>query len=391
MNRLYESNAVQSGDGQGIGYVRPTQDQEWMLRAAILPGQAGRDAWDRWRASADIDHLDIGSFRLIPLLYDNLKRIGVEQELLGRFKGIHRRAWYENQMALHKLSGLLRFLHEAGIPTLLLKGAALGLLYYRDVGLRPMADLDVLVDANRAIEALGLLREAGWKPTVAELPRRISQQYLLAVKACNLVRGDSDPELDLHWHVFQECLEPDSDRDLWERSIPVRCGDVQSRALSPVDQLLHACAHAMEWNSIAPVRWVADAMAVISHTPDFDWDCLLQQARQRHLVCTLQHMLPYLCNLVEAPIPDSIMKQLLRLPVEPMERDWMKIRTRGVSRLKVRDLFSVRYGLYKRSALSARYRPVFLGFPKYMQLTWGMDHWWQLPARGISTVFRRRS
>ncbi len=66
-------------------------------------------------------------------------------------------------------------------------------------------------------------------------------------------------------------------------------------------------------------------------------------------------------------------------------------RTRGISGLTVRTLFKVRYGLYKRSALSARYRPQFLGFPKYMQFIWGMDHWWELPLRGVRTILRRRT
>jgi len=362
-----------------------------MLQAAILPGQAGVAAWEKWAAVADIDHLDAGSFRLIPLLHNNLKRLGVEHRLLGMFKGLHRRAWYENQMALHKLSGLLQFLHRAGIPTLILKGAALGLLYYKDLGLRPMADLDVLVPADKAIEALVRLRADGWKPATGALPRRIRPQYLLAVKACNLVRSKVDPELDLHWHVFQECLEPDSDSDLWERSVSVSCGEVASRALSPPDQLLHVCAHAMEWNAVAPVRWVADAMAVLSNTPHFDWDCFLQAALRRRLVYTLQRMLPYLRDLVAAPIPDAVLRQLRSLPITQAERDWMEIRTRGISGLTVRTLFKVRYGLYKRSALSARYRPQFLGFPKYMQSIWGMDHWWELPLRGVRTILRRRT
>ena len=111
INRSSEQNASISGFKLGTGYVWPTPEQQWMLRAAILPGQSGLEAWDKWVACADIDHLDLGSFRLIPLLYRNLRRLGVEHELLGRFRGIHRRAWYENQMALQRLSGLLRFLH----------------------------------------------------------------------------------------------------------------------------------------------------------------------------------------------------------------------------------------------------------------------------------------
>jgi hypothetical protein len=388
MNRPSNNFTSRSGAGQETGYVWPTPEQEWMLQAAILPGQAASDAWNRWIDAVDIDHLDRGSFRQIPLLYQNLKRIGIGHELIGRFKGIHRRAWYENQMALHRLSGLLQFFHEAKIPTLILKGAALALLYYKDIGLRPMADLDVLVPADRAVDAIGRLRGSGWKPVIA-LPRCITTDYMLAIKAINLTRNKTDPQLDLHWHVFQECLEPDSDIDLWERSVPVVCGNMQSRALSSADQFLHICAHAMEWNAVAPIRWVADAMAVLSSAPHFDWEHVLQQARQRRLVLTLQNMLPYLRRLVAAPIPDLVIEQLQNLPVTQIERDWMEIRTRGISHLTVPDLFRVRYGLYKRSALSARFRPAILGFPRYMKLAWGMDHWWELPMRGIRTIWRQ--
>jgi len=388
MNHPPEGCDSESGFNQGTGYVWPTPEQQSMLRAALLQGQAGFDAWNAWIASADIDRLDMGSFRLIPLLYKNLKRNGVEYELLGRFKGIYRRAWYENQMAMHRLSGLLRFLHSEKIPTLILKGAALAPLYYKDLGLRPMADLDVLVPVNKAIDAVNRLRESGWKP-LEGLPRRIRPDYLLAVKAINMVREPSDPQLDLHWHVFQECTEPQADNDLWEASIPVSCGALISRALSPADQFLHICAHAMEWNAIAPMRWVADAMVVLSNTPAFDWDRVLQQARRRRLVLSLQTMAPYLRRLVAAPIPDTVIRDLKSLPVTELERDWMKIRTRGISRLTVQDLFKVRFGLYKRSALSARFRPAILGFPRYMQCVWGMDHWWQLPMRGLRTIRRR--
>jgi len=145
----------------------------------------------------------------------------------------------------------------------------------------------------------------------------------------------------------------------------------------------------MEWNAIAPMRWVADAMVVLSNTPAFDWDRVLQQARRRRLVLTLQTMAPYLRRLVAAPIPDTVIRNLKSLPVTELERDWMKIRTRGISRLTVRDLFRVRFGLYKRSALSVRFRPAIFGFPRYMQCVWGMDHWWQLPMRGLRTVWRR--
>lgn len=386
MNRLFEICAPPFEFSGDTGYVWPTADQQWMLRAALLPAEAGRDAWEKWKSLADIDHLDEGSFRLIPLLYRNLKRIGAESEMSGMFKGIYRRSWYQNQIALHKLSKILGFFREAEIPTLLLKGAALALLYYKDLGLRPMADIDVLVPVNKAVDTIHLLRKSGWKPEM-DCPRRMTSDYLLTVKACNLVRDESDVKLDLHWHVFQECLEPDSDVELWESSVPVAVGEESSRALSPPDQLLHICSHAMEWNAVAPVRWVADAMAVLSNAPGLDWNRVLEQIRKRNLVLTMQQMLPYLRKLADAPIPEHVLSELRGFPVTQTERNWVEVRTRGISRLTVRDLFRVRYYLYRRSAFSRRFRPAVFGFPRYMQLVWGIDNWRDVPKRSIRTIW----
>jgi hypothetical protein len=59
-----------------------------------------------------------------------------------------------------------------------------------------------------------------------------------------------------------------------------------------------------------------------------------------------------------------------------------------ISRLTVLDLFRVRLGLYKRSALCPASRLAVLGFPRYMQFVWE----WIIgvaPMRCIRTIWRR--
>ena len=46
----------------------PTREQERLLRAALLRGPLALEAWDEWKAGADMDHLDAGSYRLLPQL-----------------------------------------------------------------------------------------------------------------------------------------------------------------------------------------------------------------------------------------------------------------------------------------------------------------------------------
>ena len=67
----------------------PTWEQESLLKAALLQGEEAIKAWHKWKSRVDVDQLDPGSLRLLPLLYRNLRTHGVEDPLMNRFKGIY--------------------------------------------------------------------------------------------------------------------------------------------------------------------------------------------------------------------------------------------------------------------------------------------------------------
>ena len=90
-----------------------TKDQELLLRAALLKGADAVEAWNEWKSAVDWEgHLDNGSFRLLPLLYTNLKRLEVRDPLMGKLKGIYLKAWYENQRLFFEASKILDYLHN---------------------------------------------------------------------------------------------------------------------------------------------------------------------------------------------------------------------------------------------------------------------------------------
>jgi len=75
----------------------PTREQELLLRAALLQGNDAINAWHEWKSSVDIEQLDQGSYRLLPLLYRSLHIDGVEDPLMNKLKGVYRMTWYKNQ------------------------------------------------------------------------------------------------------------------------------------------------------------------------------------------------------------------------------------------------------------------------------------------------------
>jgi hypothetical protein len=348
---------------------RPDPDQEAMLDIALGPDREARAAWERWRAHADLDALDPGSYRLLPLLWRRLFELG-HADLDGRLKGVYRRTWYRNQLQLSGAARLIEGLVDRGIDTALLKGAALALFHYRDVGVRPMDDVDLLVPAERAAEAVSTLLDAGWRPEPTPLkgtgprhaaarlpwlawahrgrsPERFTPTYF-AVRHAHGFRGPNGLNVDLHWHVLQEVCDPDADRAFWDDAAGTELHGAGTRALRPADQLLHVLAHAGRWNPVPPVRWVADADAVLRSSGDeLDWDRLLAQARRHRLTLPLSEMLDYLSDRFGLPVPESARSALRGETVTPAERQAYRVRATSPGLRAARDEYRYLRGRYR--------------------------------------------
>jgi hypothetical protein len=75
---------------------------------------------------------------------------------------VYLRHRHANQVRTRVLHDVLAAYQAAGIPALVLKGAALFHLVYPEPGLRPMSDLDILVPESEAWRAQRTLAELGF-------------------------------------------------------------------------------------------------------------------------------------------------------------------------------------------------------------------------------------
>jgi len=233
---------------------RPTAEQLLVLHAALDPAPAAAAAWRRWRAAVEFDDVDHGSTRLLPLVYRNLGADAFDAEVAGRLRGLYRRSWSHNQLIFKRAAETIALLEDAGIETLLTKGASLALLSYGDVGVRPMDDVDVLVPIERTMAAIDALSAAGWKPDHKDPPAWTRVHHSLGFA------GPDRGEVDLHWFSL---WQPASDVELWRASVPLELAGAATRAPCPADQLLLACVHGTPWSPLPPFRWIADAITVI--------------------------------------------------------------------------------------------------------------------------------
>lgn len=291
------------------GTFLPTLEQHHLLRASLLTDAARvRESFGVWKSRVDLDRIEHGSIRLIPLLYRNLKRCGIEDPMMPRLKGVYRQVWFRNQLILEHGVRALRAFAAEGISAIVLKGAALVATVYDDPALRPMEDFDVLVSREHFGRAVEVMLTSGWSfhPPLSDPEPHFVFQHAIGF------RHDGGGELDLHWSAMGLPIDREEMQSVWSSAHDLRIRDQESHSLEPADQLLQICTHATQWNpDIPPIRWAADAWLLLEPA-SFPWRTLVERARARGLSLIMRRTLEYLRDGLDVVVPDDVMATLAR-------------------------------------------------------------------------------
>jgi len=303
--------------------VWPNADAELLLAAAVYHDERATAAWGRWteRPRPPSHAAD----RLMPLVYRNLSRLGVAEARLEPCRPLYRATWLRNQRHARVLRGAVSRMAQAGIATLIVKGAALAPLYYRDLGVRGMGDVDILVPGPAFHAAIALFSAAGWACSYEPL-QHFDTRFGYAVE----LRDGAGGKVDLHCQLLMPSVDRDADAPFWDASVPVTLHGVSSRTLSPTDHLLHVCVHGLEWVDPPCIHWIADAMIILERAGDaVDWDRLLSLAEARGVLAPTTAALTFLAERFDAAVPAATLMRLRRTPIADADRRHHELRSRS--------------------------------------------------------------
>ncbi|MCF8297441.1 MAG: nucleotidyltransferase family protein [Saprospiraceae bacterium] len=295
----------------------PTYEQELLLTASLLDDGRAISAIDEWLTLIDLDgQLDSGSFRLLPLLFKNLLKHNYKGPRMNMLKGVYRLSWYKNQKLIYNSIKVLELFQKADIKTMILKGVALSSLVYKDIGVRPMFDLDILVPSHQATKAIELLKSNNWKPENDEY-----LEYNLRFGKGMGFKNDEDFDCDLHWHPFFEGHGKNSELDFWDNAIPLKIFDTSTLSFCYTDMLLHTFVHGIKWNKEPPIRWVADAFYLINATDfEIDWERFIFQVKKYKVVLQIKEALNYLIEKFNVEVPEEVMSELSKIRITLAEK-----------------------------------------------------------------------
>ena len=222
--------------------------------------------------------------RLAPLLYAVVRSLPLPGAVLDRLRAAWVNGRRQHLLGVEQLCRVLAAFDDEGVPVLTLKGPALGEALYRDPGLRPFTDLDLLIRPADVARALSLLSALGYR----HLDVGHSLPYELAWRhAASFLGGDHPDRLpiDLHWGLLDYpgiAPAPEIDlQEIWERAVKVEAWDQPAWGLCPEDLLIYLALHWGVHHAFSGLVWRLDlALLLRRYGGTLDWDAVTERARR---------------------------------------------------------------------------------------------------------------
>ena len=199
------------------------------------------------------------------------------------------------------VTGVLRAMEDNGIPLLLLKGAALAHLVYRDPTLRPMRDVDVLVRARDAPRAARVLESCGFAVAGPVVPPGHHH-----ARAMSTTVDSATVTIELHHQLLPPTafLRPVEYDDVSRDAQSFDWSGHEVRGLGREDMLWHVYAHAFAINVTRPAIRLISVADLVTLTEawieEIDWERVRRRNRPVwHVLPFLHHLTPWSPRVLE--------------------------------------------------------------------------------------------
>ncbi len=195
----------------------------------------------------------------------------------------------QTQLREHHCRDILKQLHRAGIPTLLLKGSALAYWAYSAPYLRECSDIDLLLRSkDDADQAVKILDELQFDLRDKALPGDL---VCFEMTCEGIASTNKGLEVDLHWRlssapVFAFRFDWD---ELDASAISLHALGEGARGIAAIPAFMHACMHRVQNIAIGQadtLKWLYDLRVLGDRFSIDDWHDLTRMATERGLAGT---------------------------------------------------------------------------------------------------------
>lgn len=261
--------------------------------------------------------------RTVCLLYKNLSQMDFNRkEIINTWQGYYQYFLDFNQLTQEKLSFLLNDLKRKNIKIIIRKGMELIKLVYKDMGLRPTGDIDVLVrpedwkEINNTLRNMGLTSELDLLKLhnlsqgrlcfhilyLDKTPGKVNNPYSLGyVKYIRV-----EPRIKLHHFDFYKSAID----EIWKDALVFSSEGMDALMLSHEDTIMDLCFNLSKYQ-FSRLLCVCDINEFILKYKDcINWDLFTKKSQARYLNPINYSGLRCAKRLFNTPFPDDLLKDL---------------------------------------------------------------------------------
>lgn len=302
-----------------------THSIELLMAALRLDAQA--DAWQKSTQGTDTDQLVVSAIVLgiAPLLQWQLSQwcSVLPARALAKLLAARQASNARHQAITAQLTEILHECARESLPVIILKGAYLAECVYPESGLRPMNDIDILVQPAHLPQVEALLKQLGYEGHYksATAGARITKHTSTFRKPHTLehtpnpyLSAENERTIEPHTSLEESWfgLRADLTAGIWERSLLLDYHGQPARALCLSDLLLHLCLHLtfhliMGWPSLVQLL---DLRMVSVRLSPHDWDAVWQRARDLRVTGYIYAALRLAHLTLAVPIPTAVLHKL---------------------------------------------------------------------------------
>ena len=338
--------------------------------------------------SADVDHLIGTALKegIAGLLYkylleaELLQTLSVEYE--KKLESIYYQILYANLKLTHALKTVLHQFSQNNIQVVLLQGIDLIQQVYKDLGLRPMTDIDFWVLP---------------KDYTALIPILISQGFERTPLYPNTFRKDSII-FDIHTHILwadripaRRLLIRKGEEDIYRKTGWIDVEGQSARCLDPYDQVIYLSLHVLKHYANRLI-WLVDIKSIVVQWDETNWVSFMNRAKELGQERTVAYVFFLLSLLLDFQPPPHARRLLQGHKLSVLEKKILRKRIDQKALPLWAPVFLFASGMELRNRLKFTFQSIFPNPKTLRQVFAGSPELkvWELYGKRILQAFGRK-
>lgn len=349
--------------------ARTDMDADTAARLENFPGNSVN--WDDFVNQALEENM-------APLAHYHISRLKLDipQNAAQSLKTRYLESAVRNMLLLGELGKVLKLFKDNGVQVIVLKGAALLGNVYKNIALRPMSDIDILIHKSDLETAVELISTLGYEDACEDISEDFAEQYRSEL---TMIRtGDSPVRIELHWKLLNFSYGTGDVEHIWETAVPAKIEGFDVPTLSPEYQIVYLSSHLAFHHHLTGLIWFCDIYEIVRNNGEsINWKRVAWIGNATKQLLSVEVVLRYLKDNFGLDISDDVFLTLKTYKIGAFDKLFFKAATNQKLSSTVRSV----YDLFEISGFFPRVKYVFRKiFPsrECMMRRHGLKHGYQV-------------